>query len=236
MEHSPELNELAAALAKAQATFTAVPKGKTAKVGTYSYKYADLADAWDVARKALSDNGLCVVQAPAQIERGVCGVTTMLLHTSGQWMRSTLALDARDTTPQSIGSVITYARRYGLAAMVGLVTDDDTDAQEHRPSDERKTGGTRYEPREQPRQQTTRGEGGIPAAPRAATQAQAKVGSAEEAEAQFYAHYGEEVGGGSWSAVQRYLGHLLPRPTSVEAWREVAKEIVARQRAQKESA
>lgn len=169
MEHSDALNELAAALAKAQAAFTAVPKGKTAKVATkaggeYSYKYADLADAWDVARKHLSDNGLSVIQAPAQFDRGVCTVTTLLLHTSGQWIKSALALDARDATPQSIGSVITYARRYGLAAMIGLVTDDDTDAQEHR------GGGDRQPARAQSGAQQgrtngaasyTRGEGGI---------------------------------------------------------------------------
>lgn len=136
IEMSEHINELAAALAKAQMQLKAVPKTKTAKVATkaggeYSYKYADLADAFDVCRTTLADNNLAVVQAPAQPDKGVCTVTTMLIHSSGQWMRSTLALDARDATPQSIGSVITYARRYGLAAMVGLVTDDDTDAQEH---------------------------------------------------------------------------------------------------------
>lgn len=136
LEHSEQINELAAALVKAQAAFVAVAKAKTATVemkngGKYSYKYSDLADAWDVARKPLSDNGLSVIQSPAQLERGVCSVTTMLLHASGQWVKSTLSLDARDATPQSIGSVITYARRYGLASMIGLVTDDDTDAQEH---------------------------------------------------------------------------------------------------------
>lgn len=227
MEHSEQLNELAGALAKAQAAFTAVPKGKTAKVGTYSYKYADLADAWDVARKALTDNGLAVIQAPAQLERGVCSVTTMLLHTSGQWVRSTLALDARDATPQSIGSVITYARRYGLAAMVGLVTDDDTDAQEHGGRDERRGQSGSQQGRPGGQASYSRGEGGAPA-PRPVPQAQAKAGSAEEAEVAFYATYGDEIGGRSWQAVQRHLGHLLPKPTTVEEWREVAKEIVSR--------
>lgn len=136
VEHSEQIGELATALAKAQSAFVAVPKGKTATVemrsgGKYSYKYADLADALDVARKPLSENGLSIVQAPAQLERGVCSVTTMLLHISGQWIKSTLALDAKDATPQSIGTVITYARRYSLAGMLGLATDDDTDAQEH---------------------------------------------------------------------------------------------------------
>ncbi len=135
-EHSEQLDQLAGALSKAQGTFKAVPKGKTARVqmksgGEYSYKYADLADAWDVARAPLSENGLSVVQSPGQFERGTLSVTTMLLHTSGQWVRSTLAIDARDATPQGMGTAITYARRYGLASMIGLVTDDETDAQEH---------------------------------------------------------------------------------------------------------
>jgi hypothetical protein len=142
---SEHINELASALAKAQMNFKAVPKGKTAKVATknggeYSYKYADLADAFEACRTTLADNNIAVVQAPAQPDKGVCTVTTMLIHSSGQWMRSTLALDARDATPQSIGSVITYARRYGLAAMIGLVTDDDTDAQEHQPAQRQQSG------------------------------------------------------------------------------------------------
>lgn len=140
IEMSEQISELAAALSKAQAAFTAIPKSKTAKVfskrtsSEYSYKYADLADAFDVFRKPLADNGLSIVQAPVSPDRGTICIVTMLLHTSGQWMRSTLAMEATDVTPQSIGTVITYGRRYGLAAMIGLVTDEDTDAQEHQPA------------------------------------------------------------------------------------------------------
>lgn len=142
-EHSEQLDQLAGALAKAQGAFKAVPKSKTARVqmksgGEYSYKYADLADTWDIARAPLSENGLSVIQSPGQFERGVLSVTTMLLHTSGQWVRSTLAIDAKDATPQGMGTAITYARRYGLAAVLGLVTDDDTDAQDHQPGREQR--------------------------------------------------------------------------------------------------
>lgn len=49
--------------------------------------------------------------------------------------------------------------------------------------------------------------------------------TAEEAERRFYARYGEAIGGTTWQAVQRYLGHLLPRPTSVETWIAVAEEV-----------
>lgn len=137
IETSEQINELATALAKAQAAFTAVPKGKTARVyskrtnSEYSYKYADLADAWDVARAPLADNGLSVVQCPVSPDRGVISVVTLLIHTSGQWIKSVLTMEAADATPQSIGTIITYARRYGLASMLGLVTDEDTDAQGH---------------------------------------------------------------------------------------------------------
>jgi hypothetical protein len=231
MEQSEQLNELAVALAKAQAAIAPAAKDKVNPA--FRSKYADLSSVWEACRKALTDNGLSVVQLPVNHEPGYAALRTMLLHTSGQFISTTVSARLVKDDAQGLGSALTYLRRYSLAALVGVVADEDDDgnAASNRPQN---GTGSRQEP--QPRQQTTRGEGGIPAAPRPATQAQAKVGSAEEAEAQFYAHYGEEVGGGSWSAVQRYLGHLLPRPTSVEAWREVAKEIVARQRAQKESA
>jgi hypothetical protein len=53
---------------------------------------------------------------------------------------------------------------------------------------------------------------------------------AAEAEERFYARYSEVIGGQSWGAVQRYLGHLLPRPQSVEDWIAVAEEVRDRQR------
>lgn len=51
-----------------------------------------------------------------------------------------------------------------------------------------------------------------------------------EAEQRFFARYGDVVGGRSWQAVQRYLGHLLPRPASVEEWVSVAEEVRDRMR------
>lgn len=212
IEMSEQINELASALAKAQMQLKAISKTKTAKVATkaggeYSYKYADLADAFDVCRTALADNSLAIVQAPAQPDKGVCTVTTMLIHSSGQWMRSTLALDARDATPQSIGSVITYARRYGLAAMVGLVTDDDTDAQEHRPADDRRSGAQQGRPGGQASYQgTTRGEG----APRAAGPNGAKPATVGITPAQVKAayHAAIKVGGGG----------VEPLANDYEAW------------------
>jgi len=122
MTHSESLNELAVALAKAQGAI----KGATRDADNpyFKSKYADLASVWDACRKALSDNGLSVVQTPST-EGAQIAVTTLLLHTSGQWIRDTLALTAKDEGPQAAGSAITYARRYALASFVGVAPEDD---------------------------------------------------------------------------------------------------------------
>jgi hypothetical protein len=122
IEQSVELNELAPALAKAQS----VIKGavKDAANPFFKSRYADLASVWDACREALTVNGLSVVQTCAG-DAEVCQVTTMLLHSSGQWIRDTLTMKPKDNTPQGVGSTITYARRYALAAIAGVAPEDD---------------------------------------------------------------------------------------------------------------
>lgn len=134
MDRSDTIGALSAALAKAQATFAPVQKTKTAKIPTksgssYSYRYADLGDVWAMCRQPLADNGLSVVQAPENGGDGSIGIVTMLCHDSGEWVSSFLSIRANDTTAQAIGAAITYLRRYGLCAMLGIVSDDDVDAQ-----------------------------------------------------------------------------------------------------------
>lgn len=131
IEKSEQINELAAALAKAQAVFTHVKKDKTARIemkagGAYTYRYADLGSTWDVARKALTDNGLSVVQAPSYVD-GWIELTTMLLHGSGQYISSTMKTRASESDVKTLGSAITYLRRYAFSAMTGLVADEDDD-------------------------------------------------------------------------------------------------------------
>jgi len=122
MEMSTEIGALAAALAKAQHTMKGAAKDSTNP--HFKSKYADLASVWDAAREALTVNGLSIVQgASADAEKVT--VTTLLLHTSGQWVKDALTASARDAGPQSVGSCITYGRRYGLAAMVGIAPEDD---------------------------------------------------------------------------------------------------------------
>jgi len=119
---STNISELAKALCKAQSELE--PASKDSQNPFYKNKYADLATMQDVSRKPLCDNGLIVTQLP--FTRGKCvGVKTILLHTSGQWIKATLSFEMQKTDPQSCGSAITYARRYSLAAIVGIAQEDD---------------------------------------------------------------------------------------------------------------
>ncbi len=91
-------------------------------------KYADLASVWDTCRELLAENGLAVTHTFRESTGGdtVTCVAT-LLHESGEFLTSSLTMKLGKTTPQEVGSAATYARRYTLAALVGIVIDDDDD-------------------------------------------------------------------------------------------------------------
>ncbi len=123
---SQEIGELAAALAKAQGAIHGAAKGSDNPF--FKSKYADLSEVWSACREQLSSNSLAVVQTTEPCSEGVIVVTT-LVHSSGQWMRGKLRMRPEKNTPQAIGSTITYARRYALAAIVGVAqVDDDAEA------------------------------------------------------------------------------------------------------------
>lgn len=117
-----EIGELAKALSKAQAVMT--PAIKDAKNPFFKSSYADLTSVWEAIRKPLTENGLAVVQQTGGTHE-VVSVTTILVHSSGQWMKSTIHMKPTKSDPQGIGSCLTYARRYGLSAMVGVSAEDD---------------------------------------------------------------------------------------------------------------
>lgn len=119
---SSSIKELATALSKAQASISAAKKDT--ENGHFKSKYADLASVWEACRAALTSNGLAVVQTTKPTQEGVTVVTT-LLHSSGEWMRGELFIRPVKSDPQGIGSALTYARRYALAAMVGVAPEDD---------------------------------------------------------------------------------------------------------------
>ena len=126
-----ELNELATALAKAQAAFPAVPK--TGKNPHLKNDYSTLDDVIKAIRKPLADNGLSFVQLLGSNGDGVT-LRTMLLHESGQSLESTVVIDPGQgnrgvNALQALGSAITYMKRYSLTAMLGIAADGDADGE-----------------------------------------------------------------------------------------------------------
>src|ERR1700690_3199314 len=113
MQTREPINELATALAKAQGEITGALKDSANPF--FKSKYSDLASCWDACRAPLSKNGLAITQ-PAEVDETAVAITTTLWHASGQWIRSVLRLQPKDWSPQAVGSVITYGRRYGLTA------------------------------------------------------------------------------------------------------------------------
>jgi hypothetical protein len=130
MERSTEINELAKALAKFKGSCPKIKQESTVKValktgGSYSFKYADLATIDEAVTPALSANGLSVTQlvgSPGEL-------TTFLMHESGQFISTTSTMPVGNVSDkQVIGGVITYLRRYAIAAILGIVSDEDDDA------------------------------------------------------------------------------------------------------------
>lgn len=124
MQHSENINELAAALSKAQSEVQSARMDS--KNPFFKSKYADLTSIWDAARPALGKYNLCVMQCMEIVGEKTILVTT-LAHASGQWMKSCLPLSPGKPGMQEMGSAITYARRYALAALIGIVCDSDDD-------------------------------------------------------------------------------------------------------------
>ena len=123
MTHSDSIKDLAAALAKAQLTMKNAKKDSANPF--FKSKYADLAAVSEACREQLATNGIAVVQTPCNGENGTVGVTTILMHASGQWIEDTVRAVPKDTGAQAMGSVITYLRRYALASFVGVASEDD---------------------------------------------------------------------------------------------------------------
>jgi hypothetical protein len=125
MTTSESINEIATALAKAQAAMK--PAVKDATNPAFRSKYADLAAVWEACRKPLTDNGITTLQDVQTMDDGI-GVLTRLIHSSGQWIEVgplVVPLGKRDA--HGVGSATSYAKRYALSAAVGIVAEDDDD-------------------------------------------------------------------------------------------------------------
>ena len=125
MKHSESIAALAGALAKAQLQIE--PASKNATNPHFRSHYADLASIWDACRGPLGANGLSIVQFPCDGEVGRIGLCTMIVHSSGEWMSETITVKALKEDPQFLGGVLTYLRRYSLAAVVGVTATEDDD-------------------------------------------------------------------------------------------------------------
>ena len=122
MKKSKQIEQLAAALCKAQAEMAGAKK--TAKNPFFKSTYANLEEVIHCIRQPFADNGLSFMQFPLADEDRA-GVETIILHSSGEWISNKLMLKCSKVDPQGMGSAITYARRYGLQAAVGLPSEDD---------------------------------------------------------------------------------------------------------------
>jgi hypothetical protein len=118
---SSTIGKLVDALAKAQGEMKGAAKDATNP--HFRSKYPTLASVCD-ACDPLAKHGIAYLQ-PTRAEGVHVTVTTMLAHSSGEWIAQDLTLTAGQSTPQAVGSAITYGRRYGLAAMVGVAPEDD---------------------------------------------------------------------------------------------------------------
>lgn len=115
--------KIAAALVAAQSEIPTIPKNASG----YGYKYATLDDILSIVKPILHKNGLAITQLLTDE-----GITTMLLHTSGEYIESwaklpPLAQGKNMNAAQAAGAAITYMRRYGISALLNLSDSEDTD-------------------------------------------------------------------------------------------------------------
>ena len=123
IEHSTEITQLIAALHAASPSLSGVKRDSINP--HFKNRYATLEAVIDAAKGPLFDNGIVFTQAPGRMIEGSIELTTMLMHKTGQWMKSTIHIPLSKQDPQGAGSAITYGCRYALMAMLGLPPIDD---------------------------------------------------------------------------------------------------------------
>lgn len=125
MEHqSAEVDKIFAAVVALQSEINNPKKSKEG----HGYKYADLAQIIELSREPLATNGLAVAQYCTAID-GQSYLVTQMIHSSGQWLRGYYPLEKAGmravNDAQQMGAAMTYARRYNLAAILGVAQEDD---------------------------------------------------------------------------------------------------------------
>jgi hypothetical protein len=134
---SESIGTIAGALAKAQAELANPEKSLTATIRSpfpreadRTFRYASLSSGLDIVRKALGKHEIATVQTTAIDEAGLIRLTTVLAHSSGEWVSSDWPVCPVSETaaPHRMGAALTYARRYALFTLVGIAGEDDLDA------------------------------------------------------------------------------------------------------------
>ncbi len=124
MKTSESIEHIAKALNKMQTEIKDAPKDSQA----YGYKYADLGAILQLVRPVMASCDLSVIQMPCSDGDSV-GITTRLMHNSGEWIEDTLLMGVTQaknlSMAQSAGSTLTYCRRYALASVCGVAQVDD---------------------------------------------------------------------------------------------------------------
>jgi hypothetical protein len=135
---STSIGSLAAALAKAQGELVNPEKSLTATIRRdgsrgpeQTFRYAPLSSGLDIVRKILGQHDIATVQTTSVDQAaGIINLTTVLAHSSGEWIASDWPVCAMSetATPHRMGTALTYARRYALFTLVGIAGEDDLDA------------------------------------------------------------------------------------------------------------
>jgi len=148
IEQSETIAKLAGALCKAQEEMRGAHMN--AKNPHYRSKFADLTSVINAIKPHLCKEGLSFLQTVGTTESGTPVVTTQLMHNSGEWIRDSLGIKPLKAGPQAVGSAISYARRYSLAAFVGLpqLDDDAERASRREASEPRKKPQGQSQPKE----------------------------------------------------------------------------------------
>jgi hypothetical protein len=123
MELSESHASVLAAFVKAQGEMRPAVKGSANP--HFRSKYADLSECLEVIREAYAPNGLAFVQSASVDDRGLLCIVSTTVHTSGEWMRTTVHVPIDKNTSQGAGSAISYGRRYGAKLHVGMAEEDD---------------------------------------------------------------------------------------------------------------
>lgn len=124
IEQSAELGKLFEALAKAQAEMR--PAVMDMKNPHYNSRYASLTSIQDAYREPLAKHGLALIQQ-IFFDGDAYWIRTLLGHSSGQWLSNEFKLLIEKSNMQGLGSAVTYARRYGISSLVGVVDTEDDD-------------------------------------------------------------------------------------------------------------